>query len=268
MTEIKSEYRCDTCQNDDCDLSNVSFEKAKKDHILDIGRIMVMRCTTEIHGCLSHSAIAKPLLRWKIIESVPDKNNVILLGIRESPDGDFSTRDDALAAINYAHSAGGSRQQDPSYQDLVDHIRWTQNLWRHGIEIMRKNNLVIASDTPMEKLAFTFYMDLCEIDWRAQHLFGEGPGDENYKDQSAIRAREIVPYPRPYEERIKEVALIEIREDIMQYVRKHEWISSEYNNQMHVLTVRPFERFLESLRHATGGPCNKVEADKGVSDND
>ena len=158
--------------------------------------------------------------------------------------------------------------QNPPYQDLIDHIRWTQNLWRHGIEIMRKNNLVVASDTPMEKLAFTFYSDLCEIDSRALHLFGEGPGDENYKDQSAIKAREIVPYPRPYEEAIEQAALIEMQEDIMQYVRKHEWISSEYNNQMHVLTVRPFERFLESLRHATGGPCNKVRADKGASDND
>ena len=159
-------------------------------------------------------------------------------------------------------------QKGPSYQDLIDHIRWTQNLWRHGIEIMRKNNLVIASDTPMEKLAFTFYSDLCEIDWRALHLFGEGPGDENYKDQSAIWAREIVPYPRPYEEAIKEAVLIEIREDIMQYVRKYEWISSEYNNQMHVLTVQPFERFLESLRHTISVPCNNVRADKGASDND
>lgn len=91
-------------------------------------------------------------------------------------------------------------------QDFIDHIRWTQNLWRHGIEIMRKNNLVIASDTPMEKLAFTFYSDLCEIDSRALHLFGEGPGDENYKDRGAIQAREIVPYPRPYEEAIKQAA--------------------------------------------------------------
>ena len=97
----------------------------------------------------------------------------------------------------------------PSYQDLVDHIRWTQNLWRHGIEIMRENNLVIASDTPMEKLAFTFYSDLCEIDLRALHLFGEGPGDENYKDQSMISAQAIVPYPRPYEEGMKQA----VRED-------------------------------------------------------
>ncbi|MDD5513214.1 MAG: hypothetical protein PHD09_05555, partial [Candidatus Omnitrophica bacterium] len=79
----------------------------------------------------------KPPTRWKIIESVPDKNKIILLGVKESPDGDFSTRDDALAAIQYAHSAAGPQQQDPPYQDLVDHIRWTQNLWRHGIEIMR-----------------------------------------------------------------------------------------------------------------------------------
>ena len=103
----------------------------------------------------------------------------------------------------------------PSYQDLVDHIRWTQNLWRHGIEIMRENNLVIASDTPMEKLAFTFYSDLCEIDLRALHLFGEGPGDENYKDQSAIQAREIVPYPRPYEEAIKQAAEINGKKKVL-----------------------------------------------------
>ena len=153
----------------------------------------------------------KSPMRWKIIESVPDKNKIILLGVKESLDGDFSTRDDALAAIRYAHSAMASKQHEPSYQDLVDHIRWTQNLWRHGIEIMRKNNLVIASDTPMEKLAFTFYSDLCEIDFRALHLFGEGPGDENYKDRSAIQAREIVPYPRPYEEEIKRAA----REDLL-----------------------------------------------------
>jgi len=159
MTETKNEYRCETCQNNNCDLSNASFEKAKKENILYIGRIMVMRCTTEIHGCFSHSAIAK---------------------------------------------------QNPPYQALVDHIRWTQNLWRHGIEIMRKNNLVIASDTPMEKLAFTFYMDLCEIDSRALHLFCEGPGDENYKDQTVIQAWEIVPYPRPYEEAIKQAAREEL----------------------------------------------------------
>ncbi len=154
MTETKSEYRCETCSNNNLELC--PFQKWKGiDRPENDMSILMRNNIISAVGCLSHSTIAK----W-----------------------------------------------NPTYQDLVDHIRWTQNLWRHGIEIMRKNNLVIASDTPMEKLAFTFYSDLCEIDSRALHLFGEGPGDENYKDRGAIQAREIVPYPRPYEEAIKQAA--------------------------------------------------------------
>ena len=121
-------------------------------------------------------------------------------------------------------------------QDFIDHIRWTQNLWRHGIEIMRKNNLVIASDTPMEKLAFTFYSDLCEIDSRALHLFGEGPGDENYKDQSAILAQAIVPYPRPYEERIRQAA------EKQGYERALKWIYNSCECTPHDPESRNFDK--------------------------
>lgn len=71
----------------------------------------------------------------------------------------------------------------PSYDELVEFARFTQKFWREGIEIMRKHNLKIESDTPMEKLAFTFYTNLCEIDSKARHLFQESYGDENYKDE-------------------------------------------------------------------------------------
>ena len=49
---------------------------------------------------------------------------------------------------------------------------------------MRQHNLVIDNlNDPMQKLAFTFYTDLCEIDSKVRHLFQEGYGDVNYHDE-------------------------------------------------------------------------------------
>ena len=108
MTETKSEYRCETCSNNNSELCPFQKWKGADRRENDMSILMRNNIISAV-GCLSHSAITT---------------------------------------------------QNPSYQDLVDHIRWTQNLWRHGIEIMQKNNLVIASDTPMEKLAFTFYSEV------------------------------------------------------------------------------------------------------------
>jgi len=36
--------------------------------------------------------------RFKIVESVPDKNNIVIMAVQERPDGEFTTRDDALVA--------------------------------------------------------------------------------------------------------------------------------------------------------------------------
>jgi hypothetical protein len=108
----------------------------------------------------------------------------------------YTTCEDCLEA--------NRKEQEPTYGDLIDFTRWTQTLWKTGIEIMRNNNLVIKSDEPMEKLTFTFYMDLCEIDSKASHLFSEGYGDKNYKDESAIACQTITSYPRPYEQKIRE----------------------------------------------------------------
>lgn len=58
MSEIKKltikDLKCATCTRKDCDLSNEHLEDTKKTNILDVGRIMIMRCTTEMHGCASH----------------------------------------------------------------------------------------------------------------------------------------------------------------------------------------------------------------------
>jgi hypothetical protein len=85
-------------------------------------------------------------------------------------------------------------EQEPSYEDLVDFARWTQTFWKNGIDIMRRNQLVIKSDEPMEKLAFTFYSHLCEIDAKVSHLFEEGYGDTNYKDDKVILV-DLLKYP-------------------------------------------------------------------------
>jgi hypothetical protein len=53
---IPNKYRCETCGNKDCDLSNENLERAKTEYILSIGRRLLMRSTTEIYGCASHSA--------------------------------------------------------------------------------------------------------------------------------------------------------------------------------------------------------------------
>lgn len=53
-TDIVNQYRCETCTNE-CELNNDNLNKAKETRILDVGRIMIMRCTTVIYGCTSHS---------------------------------------------------------------------------------------------------------------------------------------------------------------------------------------------------------------------
>ena len=190
MTEIKSEYRCETCAFFIGKMEN--FFKVDQPFCKNPKMIEYFKSLPKDPG------VSKDGKSSWLSQDVIRKGDLWFAPLSHSD----IERNSVLGCLG--HSA--MIEQKPSYKDLVDHIRWTQNLWRHGIEIMRKNNLVIASDTPMEKLAFTFYSDLCEIDSRALHLFGEGPGDENYKDRSVIEAWEIVPYPRPYEEGIRQEA--------------------------------------------------------------
>jgi hypothetical protein len=201
------------------------------------------RCET----CSNNNLELCPFQKWKGIDR-PENDMSILM------------RNNIISAVGcLSHST--IAKWNPTYQDLVDHIRWTQNLWRHGIEIMRKNNLVIASDTPMEKLAFTFYSDLCEIDSRAQHLFAEGPGDEDYKDQSAIRAQGIVPYPRPYEEAIVQTERDRILDILIPLLPEKQF--ARLDGELRTLRLK---EFAEGLRSIPPVPSNKVETEKKDGD--
>jgi hypothetical protein len=67
----------------------------------------------------------------------------------------------------------------PSYDDLVQFVRWAQSLHPAAVRIMREHNMVLDDlNEPMQKLAFTFYTDLCEIECKVRHLLEE---DEEQK---------------------------------------------------------------------------------------
>jgi hypothetical protein len=133
--------------------------------------------------------------------------------------------------------------QTPSRKDLIEFARFTQKFWKEGIEIMRANNLKIESDTPMEKLAFTFYTNLCEIDSEASHLFQESYGEDNYKDE---RLPDGVTYSPEHDATIISKArervqpLIDAAQEFVDRCDRGE-VQSKY-------TYSKFKKLLESLR--------------------
>src|SRR5271157_833791 len=52
----------------------------------------------------SHSDFQQPAPRFRIVESVPDKNNLIIIGIKEDPNGGFVSRNAALDHIAWQHN--------------------------------------------------------------------------------------------------------------------------------------------------------------------
>jgi len=87
-------------------------------------------------------------------------------------------------------SAAGEAEQvlEPSYKDLVEFARWTQTFWKRGQEIQREHNIIIDNlDDKMQKLAYTYYTDLCEIDDAVRHLFQESYGEKNELRQQGER---------------------------------------------------------------------------------
>jgi hypothetical protein len=162
----------------------------------------------------------------------------------------------AVFLIDYASHSSQQSKREPSYEALVDFARWTQTFWKHGITIMRKNGLKIESDTPMEKLAFTFYSDLCEIDAEVSHLFEEGYGDKNYKDESDISCQTIKMYPKPYDERIRQAERKNVLEKFVAFrmianVKIED--ETEGNYYTSVNAWREFELLLEELRQSKDG---------------
>jgi len=59
----------------------------------------------------------------------------------------------------------------PTYEELLAFTKWAQTLQPEALRIMQENNFVIDNlKDPMQKLAFSFYSDLCEIEMKARHL--------------------------------------------------------------------------------------------------
>jgi len=62
----------------------------------------------------------------------------------------------------------------PTYEELRDFAIWAQTRQKLALRIMEWNELKIADlNDPMQKLAFTFYTDLCEIASKVDALFEE-----------------------------------------------------------------------------------------------
>lgn len=62
----------------------------------------------------------------------------------------------------------------PTYKELYDFAIFTQVFQPHALEIIKREGFIFdGSGGKWEKLAFSFYTDLCNIDSRATQLFKE-----------------------------------------------------------------------------------------------
>lgn len=69
---------------------------------------------------------------------------------------------------------GNSEELKPSYNELVEFAEWAAQKQPDAVMIMCKHGLRFDNlDDPMQKLAFAFYTDLCEINSRVKNLFEE-----------------------------------------------------------------------------------------------
>jgi len=60
----------------------------------------------------------------------------------------------------------------PTYKELYDFALFAQVFQSHALGIIKKEDFVFdGSGGRWEKLAFTFYSNLCEIDSRACQMF-------------------------------------------------------------------------------------------------
>lgn len=68
--------------------------------------------------------------------------------------------------------------RDPTYKELYDLAKWVQKFQPEALEIWKNHGFVYKNEKgegipePLwAKLAFTHYMDLCEIESKARQLF-------------------------------------------------------------------------------------------------
>ena len=59
-------------------------------------------------------------------------------------------------------------------KELEEFAQWAQTLQLKSLKIMELHNIVIDDlNDPMQKLAFTFYSELCEIEQKARRILEE-----------------------------------------------------------------------------------------------
>ena len=62
----------------------------------------------------------------------------------------------------------------PTYEELEAFARWAQKKQPEALDVMRRHNIVLDDlSKPMQKLAFSFYCDLVEIESRVRSMFDE-----------------------------------------------------------------------------------------------
>lgn len=88
-----------------------------------------------------------------------------------------------LAKGGFYHISKSNFDKQVGYEDLLSLSIWVQSFQPRALQICRKHNFVFNDlDDPWQKLAFTFYCDLCAIENRAGQLF-EAMAEENLPEE-------------------------------------------------------------------------------------
>lgn len=79
---------------------------------------------------------------------------------------------DITALVGCASHSSVSVENTPSYEDLARFAQWSQQFQTDALRMMRENGVVLDNlNDPMQKLAFTFYTNLCEIEQKSRQMF-------------------------------------------------------------------------------------------------
>lgn len=79
---------------------------------------------------------------------------------------------DISAVVGCASHSSVAAENAPPYEELAKFAYWSQQFQTDALRIMRENGLVLDNlHDPMQKLAFTFYTDLCEIEQKSRQMF-------------------------------------------------------------------------------------------------
>lgn len=78
----------------------------------------------------------------------------------------------------YKEQLYSNEDNKPDNKQLIELVKWCEKLQPQSVDIMRKHGFVFSDlDDPWQKLAFSFYSDLCEINSKVQQLFEEVDSD-------------------------------------------------------------------------------------------